>query len=101
MRKAAECLLEFCEKFKDSTEVSQTPAKYFLKLLSSQLEFILSMEKLTHTDYFTLFDHILWVANAKAEDIGDIEEIVQILFTTVNKRPVVEDDITHCPILAG
>lgn len=101
MTKATDCLLEFCEKFKDSTEVSPSPAKYFLKLLSNQLGHILSMEKLTHTDYFTLWEHILRVASAKAEDIGDIEEIVQVLFDTVNNRPVVEDDTTHCPILAG
>lgn len=59
------------------------------------------MKKLIYTDYFTLWEHILQIANAKAEDIDDIEKIVQILFKTVTDRPVIEDDVTHCPILAG
>ena len=56
------------------------------------------MKNLIYTDYFTLWKHILQIANATAEDI---EEIVQILFKTVTDRPVIEDDVTHCPILAG
>ena len=59
------------------------------------------MKKLIYTDYFTLWEHILQIANAKAEDIDDIEKIVQILFKTVTDRPVIEDDVAHCPILAG
>lgn len=59
------------------------------------------MGALTHTDYFTLWEHVLRIANAKIEDIGDINDIVQILFSTVKNRPVIEDDIVHCPILAG
>ena len=74
MRKAAEWLIEFCEKFKNWTEVTPTPAKYFLKLLSNQLERILGMKKLIYTDYFTLWEHILQIANARAENIDDIEK---------------------------
>ena len=101
MRKAAEWLVEFWDSFKDWENVSPIPAQYFLKLLWNQLEYILSMGSLEHTDYFTLWDHILRIANAKVEDIGNIEEIVQTLFNTLQTLPVIEDDIVHWPILAG
>jgi hypothetical protein len=53
------------------------------------------MGSLDHTDYFTLWEHILRISNAKAEDIGNIDEIVQILLNTLQMRPVIEDDIAH------
>lgn len=103
MKRVSYSLQDFCGTFRNLEIKSLNPVVFFIKLLTNELERILELKNLQHTEYFTLLDQVLRLVNPSEidKDIFDAANVSKMLYTTIMNRKIIEDDDGQDPILGG
>lgn len=103
IKKVAESLVDFCSSFKDNVTINPNPVHFFIKLLDTNLNTILSQDVIQHTEYFNCWDKMIRLVNASdiTKDVLNSVKVAKDLLKTITSRQIIEDDISVDSILSG